>query len=69
MKVILYTTGCPICKLVKTKLDQAGIDYETETDTDKMIALGFHSAPMLQVEDQMLTSAEAMKWIEGEMKK
>ena len=69
MKVVLYTTNCPVCKMLKSKLDQAGIAYETETDTEKMFALGFHSAPILQVEEQMLTSAEAIKWIEGEMNK
>lgn len=69
MRVIFYTVGCPVCKMVKAKLDRAGIKYESCTDTEKMLALGFHSVPMLQVDDQMLTSAEAMKWIEGEMKK
>ncbi|MBR3739490.1 MAG: hypothetical protein IKN04_03410 [Clostridia bacterium] len=69
MRVILYTTGCPVCKMLKAKLDQACIQYEVESDTEKMLALGFRSAPMLQVNEQMLTSAEAMKWIEGEMKK
>ena len=69
MKVVLYTTGCPMCTLVKSKLDEAGIPYEIETDQNKMLSLGFRSVPILQVEDQMLKSAEAIKWIEGEMKK
>ena len=33
-KVILYTTGCPQCKVVENKLDEHGIEYETVTDED-----------------------------------
>ena len=37
--IVLYTTGCPVCKMLKNKLDQAGVSYEIEEDANKMIDL------------------------------
>jgi glutaredoxin len=31
--IVLYEHGCPRCKVLKLKLDKAGIQYETVTDT------------------------------------
>ena len=32
MNITLYSTGCPQCKVLKAKLDQAGIKYNTVSD-------------------------------------
>ena len=36
MKVILYTTHCPKCNVLTTKLKSKGVDYEEITDVDVM---------------------------------
>ena len=41
MKVILYTTHCPKCKVLTTKLKAKGVDYEEVTDVDVMRDKGF----------------------------
>lgn len=63
MKVILYTTHCPKCNVLMTKLKSKGVDYEEITDVDVMRDKGFMSAPMLEVDGKIMTFAEAIKWV------
>ena len=63
MNITLYSTGCPQCKVLKAKLDQAGIEYNTVSDQATMVAMGFKSAPILQVDNTTYKFAEAIKWI------
>lgn len=37
IKVILYSTDCPKCKILQEKLNEKGIDYEKISDTDIML--------------------------------
>ena len=52
-KVILYTTHCPKCRVLETKLQKASIDYEECDDLDLMLKRGFKSAPVLVVDGQV----------------
>lgn len=62
--VILYEHGCPRCKVLKTKLDQKGIRYETVNDIAIMKAKGFSEAPKLEISDgTILGFKEAIEWI------
>lgn len=63
MKIILYSTGCPKCKILESKLNAKNIRYEKNTDTDEMIRLGFQTVPKLKVDDEILDFGEAVKWI------
>ena len=49
-KVILYTTHCPRCEVLKNKLDTYGIDYEICADKQEMTTLGIVHVPMLSVD-------------------
>ncbi len=63
MNVVLYTTHCPKCKVLKKKLDIAGIEYQIEEDVDVMTDKGFLSAPMLEVDDKVMDFSEAVRWV------
>ena len=63
MKVILYSTNCPRCKVLKTKLEQKKIQYEECTDIEEMLKLNIKMAPMLQVDDSLFDFTCAIKWI------
>ncbi len=63
MKVILYTTHCPKCKVLTAKLKAKGVNYEEVTDVDVMRDRGFMSAPMLEVDGKIMTFVEAIKWV------
>lgn len=38
--VILYSTGCPRCSVLKKKLEEKGINYTENNSVDEMLALG-----------------------------
>src|SRR5574344_2152137 len=63
MKVILYSTNCPRCKVLKTKLEQKKIQYEECNDINEMLKLNIKMAPMLQVDQSLLNFSYAVKWI------
>jgi len=64
-KIILYEHGCPRCKILKLKLDQKGIQYETINDIEVMKAKGFIEAPKLEVDGEIKNFKEAVEWING----
>lgn len=61
--VTLYTTHCPKCKILEKKLKEKKIKYQEIADVDTMIAMGFRSAPYLQVDEATMDFAEANKWL------
>ena len=62
-KIILYEHGCPRCRVLKAKLDQRGITYETVSDIELMKAKGFTEAPKLEVNGVVLGYKEAVEWL------
>lgn len=66
MNIILYTTGCPRCKVLEKKLEMKGLAYDTIEDINIMTALGISSVPMMQVDgSEIMDFAQANKWING----
>lgn len=61
--ITLYSTGCPQCKILEKKLDMNNYKYDKIEDEDIMIAKGFESAPMLEVDGLTMNFNEAIKWI------
>jgi len=59
----LYTTHCPKCKVIEKKLAAKGIEYVEVTDKEKMIQLGFKSAPVLEVDGRIYNFSEANKYL------
>lgn len=62
--IILYTTHCPKCKILEKKMNDKNIQYEMITDEDVMIEKGFMSAPMLEVDGNVMKYPDALKWVE-----
>ena len=61
--IILYSTGCPKCKVLKMKLEQKGIEYTECNDTAKMEELGISTIPILQVDDKFMDFETAVKYV------
>lgn len=62
--IILYSTGCPKCNVLKTKLKQKNIPYEEITDIEEMQRLGITNVPVLKISDtEMLSFVEANQYI------
>lgn len=61
--IILYSTDCPKCQILKKKLNSKGIEFKEETNVDKMFELNISQVPVLQVEDKLLDFSSAVKYI------
>lgn len=61
--IVLYSTGCPRCLILKKKLDQNGIPYQEKTSVEEMLELGITRVPVLKVEDRFLEFVDANDWI------
>ena len=61
--VILYSTGCPKCKILKEKLDSKSITYQVCDNAELMTQKGFRSVPMLEVDGVLMDFLQANNWI------
>lgn len=64
--ITLYSTGCPQCEVLKTKLQQLDIKYQLVEGDDaaaEIAALGYQVAPILKHDDEICTFIEAIKWL------
>lgn len=64
-KIVLYSTGCSRCQILEKKLDAANIKYIRVEDIHLMIAKGMMSAPMIEVNDEVMDYDKASEWIEN----
>ena len=62
---ILYSTGCPRCKVLETKLRQKDVDYVICDSVEEMFKKGVSSVPCLEVEGEILDFSAAVKWVNG----
>ena len=61
--IILYSTGCPKCKVLEAKMKQKGIKYEEISDVAVMAEKGFMSVPMLEANGITMNFTQANTWI------
>lgn len=62
--VILYSTGCPQCRVLEQKLRDAKVDFAISDNTDKVAEMGFLTAPVLEVDGKFMNFSAARQWIE-----
>ena len=63
MKIILFTTGCPKCSVLKKKLDAKKIDYMVIDDLEWARKEGYTTAPLLSVDGKVMVFEDAVKWV------
>lgn len=59
----LYSTGCPKCKVLKSKLDNKQIEYTIIEDMEVMKNKGFNSLPVLEVDGTIYEFKEAVNYV------
>ena len=62
-EIILFTTDCPKCKVLKKKLIEKSIEFVEDHSIEDMEKLGILQVPVLKIEDRLYNFAEAVKWI------
>lgn len=63
MDIVLYSTGCPKCSVLKKKLMEKNVRFTENNDVNEMLALGIDEVPVLSVEGKMLRFKEANDWV------
>lgn len=65
--IVLYSTDCPRCKVLEKKLGQKNIDFVINKNTDDIMSVanktGFISAPLLEVDGQVMGFEQANQFI------
>ena len=61
--IVLHTTHCPKCKILKKKLNSKEIKYEENSNTDLMVKMGIDILPVLEIDGKLLDFIEAVKWV------
>lgn len=63
MNIVLYSTGCPKCKVLKQKLDSKAITYTENNTVADMMALGITQVPVLAVDGELFSFSLANEWV------
>ena len=63
MQVILYSTGCPKCKVLVTKLDSKNINYNIVSDINVIVSKGINTVPVLEVDNNLMDFKTAIDWV------
>jgi len=62
--ITLYSTGCPKCNVLKTKLKAKGLEFNEVNNVEEMQSLGISQVPMLRVDNgDLMTFVQANSWI------
>ena len=61
--IVLYSTGCPKCEVLKKKLAEKDIPYTENNSVDEMLALGITQVPVLGIGDELKNFTESLEWI------
>lgn len=64
--IILYTIGCPKCKILEKKLHDKNIEYETVTNRDVMLEMELDSLPVLEVDGNLMNFGDAVRWVNNQ---
>lgn len=63
MEIVLYSTGCPKCRILETKLKQKNIKYDIVEDVDIIQKKGILSVPALEINGQLKNFSESFEWV------
>lgn len=61
--IVLYTTGCPRCHVLETKLKQKNVEYAECNDVQEMEKKGISSVPYLSVDGELMDFGTAVRWV------
>lgn len=62
-EIVLYSTGCPKCRVLEAKLDQKGVKYAVKDSVEEMESLGIQTVPVLSVDGELKNFSEAIRWL------
>lgn len=63
MDIIMYSTGCPNCKRLESRLKESGLNYTICQDPEILKAKNFSIIPILEIDGEMLAYRPAITWV------
>ena len=66
--IVLFSTGCPKCSILKKKLEQKGIVYQENNSVEEMLGLGITQVPVLKIGSRLLEFADANDWVNKQVR-
>lgn len=63
MKVKLYTTHCPKCKILEERLNEKKIKYEIVDNIEELQKMNFKSVPNLEIDGKIYNYLESIKYL------
>ena len=61
-EIILYSNGCPRCKIIEKMLEDKGIRYKKITDTEEMLRLGLTNVPWIKTKDTIMNFKDSIDY-------
>lgn len=65
-EVILYSNGCPKCKVLKAKLEAKNIAFTENNNLEELISMGIQCLPVLKVNGDFLNFLTANEWVNSQ---
>ena len=65
MKITMYSTNCPMCKVLESKLNAKNIKFDLIEDIEVMREKGFLHAPQLEIDGIVHDFSSARKLIDA----
>ena len=63
-EITMFTTGCPRCRILESKLKEKNIQYKEVTDIDEMRAMKLNTVPWLKIDTgELLDYKNALEWV------
>lgn len=63
MSITLYSTGCPKCKVLKSKLEAKNVEFVENNSVEEMTELGITQVPVLSVGGVLMDFKQAVDWV------
>ena len=65
-EIILYSNGCPKCKVLKAKLEAKNITFTENDNLEELVSMGIQSLPVLKVDGVFLNFVKANDWVNSQ---
>ena len=59
---IVYSIGCPKCRVLEKRLSMSNINFIIVDDEDVIRERGVESIPSLEVDGKLMEFGDAMRW-------
>ena len=63
--MIIYSSDCPKCIVLKKKLEQKNITFTECNDFQKLLDANIKTLPVLEVDDKLLTFNDAINYVDN----